>query len=304
MAQLLERDARDEGRRVRRWKGPGWTIIEGEAREGLERIETESVQCIVTSPPYFWLRDYGDKRQIGHEATPGLYAEAVRATLSAARRTLRRDGTCFINIADTYYSGKGRSQGRDGKNKRRRMGLRAVDRAGGMGVGLRRKTLIGIPWRTVQALTEDGWIWRALIMWRKGNAQPETARDRPSRTMEPVLVMTREPRYRWNARAEGAGEDLWEIETRSRSRAESCAAVFPEDLATRCIAIGSGVGDVVLDPFMGEGTTLRAACALGRRTIGIDLDGECCRKAHRTLQSRNGHQFESDSHGRSEDQRS
>ena len=268
---------------MRRWQGAHWTVIEGDARAALETLEPESVQCIVTSPPYFWLRDYGDKGQIGHEATPALYAEAVRQALRVGQRALRKDGTCFINIADTYYSGKGESQGRDGKNRRRRMGLRAVDRAGGMGVGLRRKALIGIPWAVASALAADRWIWRALIMWRKGNAQPETASDRPSRTMEPVLLMTREPTYRWNAKAKGASEDLWEIDTRSRTNARSNAAVFPDALAARCIEIATRRGDTVLDPFMGEGTTLVAALARGRQAIGIDLNAQCCRKARETL---------------------
>ena len=153
---------------VETWRGRSggrdWEIHQGSALEVLKQLESSIVDCIVTSPPYFWLRDYGVEGQIGLEDTVDAYVSSLVRIMSQARRVLRPEGVAFLNLGDTYYSGKGKSHGRDTKSKKRRFGLRAVDKSGGLGIGLQRKSLIGIPWRVALALAEDGWVLRSAII--------------------------------------------------------------------------------------------------------------------------------------------
>ena len=226
-------------------------------------------QCIVTSPPYFWQRDYGVNGQIGHEPTIDGYVTALVTVFREAKRVLQPDGTLFLNLGDTYYSAKGRPGGADPRQSRRRFSrtmLRAVD---GPGLGVPRKSLIGIPWRVALALQADGWTLRSDVLWRKTAAQPEpTARDRPWTTTEHVFIFARSPRYFFDRNALGGEEDVWNIPAPARGGG---AAPFPEALAARCVGCGSRPGDLVLDPFAGSGTTLRVAVSMGRCALGIDL---------------------------------
>ena len=139
-------------RHTAKWKGESpqgssWAIYHGSALEVLRTMPKKTVNCVVTSPPYFWLRDYGVDGQIGMEDSISDYIDTLTAIMNEVRRVLRDDGVAFFNIGDTFYSGKGMSHGQDEKSKKRRFGLRAVDKSGGMGIGLQRKSLIGIPWR-------------------------------------------------------------------------------------------------------------------------------------------------------------
>ena len=124
-----------------------WRLYCGQAKEALRLIDDASVDCIITSPPYFWLRDYKVEGQIGLEESVDGYVVAVTDVMSEALPVLKPTGTLFLNIGDTYYSGKGESHGADKKSSKRRFGLRAVDKSGGLGIGLQRKSIIGIPWR-------------------------------------------------------------------------------------------------------------------------------------------------------------
>ena len=257
--------------------------MRGDALTMLRTIPAQSIQCIVTSPPYFWLRDYGCKEQIGHEPSVGEYIARLADTFDEAKRTLRKNGTCFIVIGDTYYSGKGKKHSKDPKNSRRNMGLRAVDQSGGLGLGLARKNAIGIPWRLAIELSARGWVWRSTIMWDRTDAVPETAIDRPTRRLEPILMLAKEPIYLYDNEAEGARDDLWSLPTARRGGARTPAAPFSSAVASRCTTIGSREGDTVLDPFAGEGTTLRAAIECGRNAIGIDIDALCCAYAERQI---------------------
>ena len=117
-------------------RGHSWAIYCGSAHSVLREMPNESIHCVVTSPPYFWLRDYGVDGQIGMEESVQAYVDKITLTMDEVRRVLRDDGVAFFNVGDTYYSGKGKSHGQDGKSKKRRFGLRAVDKSGGMGIGL------------------------------------------------------------------------------------------------------------------------------------------------------------------------
>ena len=245
----------------------------------------DSADCIVTSPPYFWLRDYCVDGQIGLEETVGDYVSSLVDIMREARRILRAEGVMFLNLGDTYYSGKGKSHGSDAKSKKRRFGLRAVDRSGGLDLGLQRKSLIGIPWRVALALAEDGWVLRSAIIWHRRNRLPEHVRDRPGRSYEYVFMLVKNRRYHF-AKAELPGdfdEDLWTISAQPRQNGGLDTAPFPDELVLRCLDVGCPTPGVVLDPFVGSGTTVRVAISTGRSGIGIDLNRSFCEYAASTL---------------------
>jgi hypothetical protein len=153
--------------------GIPWSIYNGASEEVLLRLPESSVHCVVTSPPYYWLRDYGVEGQIGLEETVQDYVDSLARVMEAVKRVLRPDGLLFVNLGDTYYSGKGKSHGTDRKSNKRRFGLRAVDRSGGLGIGLKRKSIIGIPWRVAIDLSTRGWVLRAPIIWHREHCLPD-----------------------------------------------------------------------------------------------------------------------------------
>ena len=292
-AQDVRRDMSSTGSgEPRSWTGTSggqqWAIHQGSALDVLKGFDSESVDCIVTSPPYFWLRDYGVEGQIGLEDTVEDYVSALLEIMAEAHRVLKRSGLAFLNLGDTYYSGKGKSHGTDVKSKKRRFGLRAVDKSGGLGLGLQRKSLIGIPWRVALALAEDGWVLRSAIIWHRTKGLREFVRDRPCRTYEYVFMLARNRRYHFakNELPDKTEEDLWTIRAQPRSNGGLPTAPFPDNLVKRCLRIGCPADGVVLDPFVGSGTTVRVALDTGRSGIGIDLNGTFCRYAVRTLQAR------------------
>ena len=291
-AQDVRRDMSSTGSsESRSWTGASggqeWAIHQGSALDVLKGFDSESVDCIVTSPPYFWLRDYGVDGQIGLEDTVGDYVSTLIEIMTEAHRVLKRSGVAFLNLGDTYYSGKGKSHGKDAKSNKRRFGLRAVDKSGGLGLGLQRKSLIGIPWRVALALAEDRWVLRSAIIWHRTNGLREFVRDRPCRTYEFVFMLARNRRYHFakNELPDNIEEDLWTIPAQPRSNSGLSTAPFPDDLVKRCLRIGCPADGVVLDPFVGSGTTVRVALDTGRSGIGIDLNGTFCQHAVRTLRA-------------------
>ena len=266
--------------------GNSWAIYHGSALHVLRLIPTDSVNCVVTSPPYFWLRDYNVAGQIGMENTIDDYVGKLTKIMTEVRRVLRTDGVAFFNIGDTFYSGKGESQGRDEKSKKRRFGLRAVDKSGGMGIGLQRKSLIGIPWRLATSFIESGWILRSSIIWHRLNRLPEHVRDRPVRSYEYVFLLAQSRRYYFNKQAlvdRKIEEDMWTIAAQSRSSGALDTAPFPDELVLRCLEVGCPKNGIVLDPFVGSGTTLRVAIDISISGIGIDLNRNFCAYAARSL---------------------
>lgn len=168
------------------------TLLLGDALEQVRTLPEGSVDCIVTSPPYYGLRDYGTPGQYGLEATPAEYVETMRALFAEARRALADDGTLWLNLGDSYAYPPG-SAGRQGNGQRRDRtftaeGLRGTD-------GLPPKNLLGIPWRTAFALQDDGWILRNEIIWHKPNAMPESVTDRLSSRHEHLFLFTKQQRY-------------------------------------------------------------------------------------------------------------
>lgn len=170
-------------------------ILTGDTRDQLRTIEAGSVQCCVTSPPYWGLRDYGVSGQLGLEPTPEAYVEAMVGVFAEVWRVLADDGTLWLNIGDSYYSGRGNPgpNSADGKQSARRGWTRPQDRCGVAWSSP--KNLLGIPWRTAFALQDDGWILRNDVIWSKPNAMPESVTDRLSTRHEHLFMLTKSRSY-------------------------------------------------------------------------------------------------------------
>ncbi len=254
-----------------------WSVYCADARKILPKLARNRYACVITSPPYFWQRDYGVVGQIGVEQNPGEYVTAICEVMDRVKEVLDPTGALFLNLGDTYYSGKGRPQGADRKHNGRRFPvLRAVDASG---MGPPKKTLLGMPWRVALAMIDRGWILRSSIIWRRENAVPEpNVRDRPWRTYEFIYLFAKSRRYHFNRTPlrDSGEEDLWTIESQSQAGREH-PAVFPPELVERCLAIGNPEGGPVLDPFAGSGTVLRVALGQGMPADGIDLNPAFCR---------------------------
>jgi DNA modification methylase len=173
-------------------------ILNCDVLEGLAQLEDESVHCVVTSPPYWGLRDYGVDGQIGLEATPEAFVARMVEVFREVRRVLRKDGTCWVNLGDSYLNAKGQAGGVDPKQPARRPGLRPQDVAI---EGVKRKDLVGIPWRFAFAAQADGWWLRSDIVWSKPNPMPESVTDRPTKAHEYVFLLTKSERYFYDADA-------------------------------------------------------------------------------------------------------
>ncbi|MBE0548485.1 MAG: helix-turn-helix domain-containing protein [Rubrivivax sp.] len=251
-----------------------WSILNADVNAALVCLPAESVNCAVTSPPYYWQRDYEVEGQLGHESTIDGYVQALVRVFANLKRTLTQDGTLFLNLGDTYYSAKGKPHGSDEKHNGRNMmrrHLRAVD---GPGLGLPRKSLIGIPWRVALAMQDDGWTLRSAVIWQRPGTLPEpTAHDRPWRTHENVFIFSKGPRYYFKRDALGSEEDVWKIVARPENPGAHFAP-YPRELVDRCLACGCPEGGTVLDPFVGSGTTMVSALASGRQAVGIELKPE------------------------------
>lgn len=178
-------------------------IIQGDCIAGLRTLSDASVHCCVTSPPYWGLRDYGHDGQIGLEATPEAYVARMVEVFREVRRVLREDGTCWLNLGDSYAANgvsglhiKGASSTLVGTaNSAHYNGKKEVPR------GLKPKDLVGIPWRVAFALQADGWWLRQDIIWHKPNPMPESVRDRCTKAHEYVFLLTKSERYFYDAEA-------------------------------------------------------------------------------------------------------
>ena len=239
-------------------------------------LADRSVRTVVTSPPYWSLRDYEADGQIGRDDSLGDYVKSIVVTFDKVRRVLTDDGTVWLNVGDSYTSGNRRYRAPDPKNRARAMRVRPTTPE-----GLKPKDLIGVPWRLALALQDAGWWLRSEVIWYKPNAHPESVRDRPTKAHETVLLLSKSQDYYYDVDAVRGPNGrrlrtVWEINTEPRRRADSGVddhpAVMPMTLARRCVMITSAPGDVVLDPYAGSGTTLLAARELGRRWVGIELN--------------------------------
>lgn len=253
-------------------------ILVGDAREKLREIPDETFQCCVTSPPYWGLRDYDYEQQIGAEEKIEDYISNLVGVFREVRRTLRSDGVLWLNIGDSYTSGNRKWRAPDKKNEGRAMSYRPDTPD-----GLKPKDLIGVPWKLAFALQADGWYLRSEVIWHKPNCQPESVRDRPTRSHEHVFLLTKSDKYFYdhdavkepavvNGQTNGKSKNrrsVWNINTEGFKGAHF--AVFPRQLVRLCILAGSTPGTTVLDPFLGSGTVGAVALETGRNCIGIEM---------------------------------
>ena len=262
-------------------------IIVGDSRSILRGFPEGLFRTVVTSPPYWGLRDYGIEGQIGAEADVEHYLSDLVAVFREVRRTLTDDGTLWLNIGDSYTSGGRTWRDSDSKNKGRGMSYRAPTPK-----GLKPKDLIGVPWKLAFALQADGWYLRTDIIWNKPNCQPESVKDRPTRSHEYIFLFSKSERYYHNSAAimEPALDrkqkaknrrTVWNINTEPYPG--SHFAVYPRGLARLCILAGCEVGDRVLDPFFGSGTTGVVCNESGRQCTGIELSEEYAEMARERI---------------------
>lgn len=251
-------------------------IITGDCLEVLPTLPVESVQCCVTSPPYWGLRDYNHPRQIGSEASPVAYIEKLVETFREVRRVLRKDGTFWLNIGDGYARNGG--TGNCGPNAIVGNTKKLIQKRNCKVPncwGLKDRDLMGIPWRVAFALQSDGWVLRLRITWIKKSAMPESVKNRPTTATEDIFLFTKSAKYYYDSEAvkEPTGANLrnyWILGPEPNTRGHPAA--FPMELARRCIKLGTREGDIVLDPFGGCGTTGLAAEELKRQSVLIELN--------------------------------
>lgn len=283
------------------------TIMEGDCVAGMESLPDGLVDCCVTSPPYFGLRDYGCDGQIGLEPSPDNFVQAMVSVFREVRRVLRDDGTLWLNLGDSYAgSGKGAWAVRD---RQKEVYVpdpgSAPTRIAKTFEGIKAKDLMGIPWMVAFALRADGWYLRQEIIWNKPNAMPEPSRDRVTKSHETFFLLSKKPRYYFDADAirepevcgrvrgpalrpdkrstNGNGglsrrksdgyrnkRSVWTVNTKPFKGAHF--ATFPPDLIRPCVIAGSRPGGTVLDPFGGAGTTALVAREEGRNAIHCELN--------------------------------
>ncbi len=261
------------------------TILYGDCRETLKEFDGEARMC-VTSPPYYGLRNYGgEEDQIGLEQTPEEYVDSLVKVFREVRNCLTDDGTCWVNLGDSYYNyrpGKGQAIHKQSVSKTNQDLPSTCARRGNKLEGLKEKDLIGIPWMFAFAMRADGWYLRQDIIWNKPNPMPESVRDRCTKSHEYIFLFSKSQNYYFDVDAikeptvDGKGlkrkKTVWEVKTKPYKGAHF--AVYPPELIEPCIKSGSEEGDIVLDPFMGSGTTALVAKTLNRHYLGCELHEE------------------------------
>ena len=283
------------------------TILFGDCRKTLKQFDEKARVC-VTSPPYYGLRDYGgENNQIGQEQTPEEYVEEMVKVFRLVRDNLTDDGTLWLNIGDSYYNYRkdGNYPKQTVSKTRQDLPTKTPVRANKL-EGYKSKDLIGIPWMLAFALRKDGWYLRQDIIWHKPNPMPESVKDRCTKSHEYIFLLSKNKNYYYDNEAikepvkqdwgtrdrtngkyhnEGTGlqphsgltksypkknkRSVWSVTTKPFKGAHF--AVFPPELIEPCIKAGSEVGDIILDPFMGSGTTAMVAKMLDRYYIGCEL---------------------------------
>ena len=286
------------------------TILYGDCRETLKNVTNSSVQMCVTSPPYYGLRDYGgEKNQIGQEQTPEQFIDELVKVFREVRRTLKDDGTLWVNIGDSYYNyrpSKGKSYPKQTVSKTKQDLPDYSSKRNNKLTNYKEKDLIGIPFMLAFALRNDGWYLRQDIIWHKPNPMPESVKDRCTKSHEYIFLLSKNKKYyydneaikepvkqdwgtrnRANGKYHNSGSGLqphsgltksyttknkrsvWSVTNKPYKQAHF--ATFPPDLIIPPIKAGSKKGDIVLDPFMGSGTTGMVAKEHGRYFIGCEL---------------------------------
>jgi len=268
-------------------------ILFGDCRKTIPTI-TEPVKMCVTSPPYYGLRDYGgEENQIGQENSPEEFVDQLVEVFRNVREVLTDDGTLWLNIGDSYYNyrpGKGQSYPKQSVSKTKQDLPDKCNKRGNKLQGLKEKDLIGIPWLLAFALRKDGWYLRQDIIWNKPNPMPESVKDRCTKSHEYIFLLSKSKNYYYDNEAikeptkeNGARSysgvakgnttknkrSVWTVNKKPYKGAHF--ATFPSELIEPCIKAGSQEGDIILDPFIGSGTTAMVAKSLGRHYIGCEL---------------------------------
>jgi site-specific DNA-methyltransferase (adenine-specific) len=305
------------------------TIYTGDALEVLQTLPDNSIDCVITSPPYWGLRDYNVAGQLGQEDTPEAYIRALLVIFNEVRRVLKPGGTCFVNLGDTYAGGgAGTTKNADISDYIRKSKQSYILPNGAAKSAIFRgtdknKSLLMTPYRFAWQMIEAGWLLRNIIVWHKPNQMPSSAKDRFTVDFEPVFFFTKKQQYyfvqqlepytkplnRWTgdnliARgqslwAAGTGQKVyrnrnmrpnpngrnmrtvWSIKTVPFKGAHFAA--YPEKLVERLLLAGCPPGGVVLDPFMGAGTTAIVAKRLSRNYVGIEMNPEYVTMANARL---------------------
>jgi len=288
------------------------TIHKGDALSILKTLPDECVDCCVTSPPYWGLRDYGVEGQLGLEKTPEEYVQKMVEVFREVKRVLRDDGTLWLNLGDSYNGSGKAGSNPEYQAHHTEFGKQSIHESRfGMPTNvktLKPKDLVGIPWMTAFALRADGWYLRSDIIWSKPNPMPESVTDRCTKSHEYIFLLTKSPKYYYDAEAikepsiwssipnkryvsnaphgserPGGNKKLnipnlagrnkrsvWTINTKPYSEAHF--ATFPPELPSLCIKAGCPLGGIVLDPFMGSGTTAQEALKQRKKFIGVEIN--------------------------------
>jgi site-specific DNA-methyltransferase (adenine-specific) len=259
-------------------------VFQGDVRSALVSLAEEGVEvdCIVTSPPFYGQRDYEHDEQLGLEDHPREFIEALVDVFRQCKPVLRDTGSLWVNLGDTYWSGKGQHRSKEAKQGARRFGMRPQDKRGD-GEWCRPKQLLLIPHRFAIAMQDDGWLVRNDNVWVKPNPIPDQVRDRCSVSHEYVFHFTKERWYFFDrdpvARTTSNGKQLPPLDTWQVPPARGNGlhrASFSEDLVKTPVLSTTPPKGIVLDPFCGSGTSLAFARSQGFRSIGIDLKTEFC----------------------------
>jgi len=305
--------------------------------EGLKLLDDNSINCCITSPPYWGLRDYGVSEQLGLEKTPEEYVVKLVEVFREVKRVLRDDGTLWLNLGDSYASvhtgGHKSEKATVGNNKEGIQEFKQT-KANPKIYGLKEKDLVGIPWMVAFALRADGWYLRQDIIWHKPNPMPESVRDRCTKSHEYMFLMSKSSKYYYDNEAikeqakrpgekqtfggEKArkntiekgdpryrnGSEQWgmTIETKeyrnkrsvwtvtTKPCKEAHFATYPPDLINPCVLAGCPKNGIVLDPFMGAGTTGLVCKQNNRYYIGFELNPEYCEIAEKRIEAHKAQQ--------------
>lgn len=287
-------------------------IYNSECLQGLKSLPDNSIHCCVTSPPYYGLRDYGNDSQIGLEKTPEEYIQKLVDVFREVNRVLTKDGTLWLNIGDSYAGSMKGAAGypdnamnyKQGTNRGTLGKATLVKQC----TECKSKDLIGIPWMLAFSLRSDGWYLRQDIIWSKPSVMPESVKDRCTKSHEYIFLLSKNKKYYFDN--ESIAEPTSSFDTVIRDRdatklnntpgrtkmqglirndyltrnkrsvwtvatqplREAHFATFPEKLIMDCIKAGCPEGGIVLDPFMGSGTTAIVARKLNRNYIGFELN--------------------------------
>lgn len=259
-----------------------YTVMTGDCRESLDALEPNSVDCCVTSPPYFGLREYDTDFQVGIESTVQEYVNSLCDILDKVKRVLKDEGTLWLNIGDGYCNTNGYQRSNKGWDRQSRDGAKANDRdlSDLLNEGYKVKDVLGVPWKVAFELQRRGWYLRQDIVWSKPNPMPENVFDRCTKSHEFIFLLSKSKKYYFDLQsikvetADGGGKknprSVWSVPVTRYKGAHF--ATYPPELIEPCIIAGCPPGGTVLDPFGGSGTTAGVAIKNDRQCILMEAN--------------------------------